>query len=60
MTKNADTPPMPDVDTLRELYVARFVHQDPERVRKRFDMLWAIGKIEAYYDREVGWFVTLR
>jgi len=51
---------MPDLETLRELYVARFEHQDGERVRKRFDWLYAKGKIEVRYDQESGWWVGMK
>jgi len=55
-----NTPPPLSYEQFREVYVARFERQDAERVRKRFDKLYAAGKIEVSYSAEAGWWVGMK
>jgi len=57
---DADTLSPPSNEQFREIYVARFERQDVERVRKRFDKVYAADKIDASYSPEAAWWVGMK
>jgi hypothetical protein len=60
MDDDANKPSPLSYEQLREIYVARFERQDAERVRKRFDKLYAAGKVEVSYSLDAGWWVGMK